>query len=51
MMEGTEDVWKTIVFCRLDVETGKHLVRYSAREHEKMFVTFTDDPSVYDRDA
>ena len=47
-MEGTENVWRTIVFGRLDVETGKHLVRYSARERENLFEVVTDDPFVYD---
>ena len=30
------------------METGKHLVRYSARERENLFEVVTDDPFVYD---
>jgi hypothetical protein len=47
ILEGTEGVWKTVIFGRLDVETGKHLVRYRAREREKSFEIVTDDPAVF----
>jgi hypothetical protein len=48
VMEGTTNVWRTLVFGRLVADSGKHLVRYRAREYETSFDTVTDDPCIFD---
>jgi len=48
ILEGTKDVWKTMIFGRLTADTGKHQVRYRAREYQNSFAIHTDDPAVFE---
>ena len=46
-LPGTDDVWKTHLFGRFDLETKKHQVRFLAKDKGAMYSTVTDDPSVF----
>jgi hypothetical protein len=46
-LPGTDDVWKTHLFGRLNLTTRKHEVRYLAYDHGYGYETDTDDPAVF----
>ena len=37
-----------MIFGRLTADTGKHQVRYRAREYQNSFAIHTDDPAVFE---
>ena len=46
-LPGAEDVWKTHHYGRFNLSSGRHEVRYLARDAGSMYETLSDDPSIY----
>jgi hypothetical protein len=46
-MDGTEDVWKTIVFGRFNLKSQKHEVKAFGRDHGNRYAMTVDDPDLF----